>query len=247
MKDPLKLIECLCQCKKLNQQITFFQETHITGNQTIKFDNHDQLKGWTFINCGFKAKAYGGVGIALSPGTRVLDIDNAMNGRILLIRAKVSGIRLSLVSAYAPCEDKFESMKQLFYNNLRQTLKKVKKNYPSYKLLIGADMNATIGNESNNQWTYLGKFNDDLPTNDNGTRTLSFCQHFNLFILNSLFAMPEIHRHTWYSPTGFSKRIDYIMAEWHIKRFATNCRVYRGASIPFESNHRMLALYCNFP
>ena len=247
MKDPLKLIECLCQCKKLNQQITFFQETHITGNQTIKFDNHDQLNGWTFINCGFKAKAYGGVGIALSPGTRVLDIDNAMNGRILLIRAKVSGIRLSLVSAYAPCEDKSESMKQLFYNNLRQTLKKVKKNYPSYKLLIGADMNATIGNESNNQWTYLGKFNDDLPTNDNGTRTLSFCQDFNLFILNSLFAMPAIHRHTWYSPTGFSKRIDYIMAEWHIKRSATNCRVYRGASIPFESNHRMLALYCNFP
>ena len=77
-----------------------------------------------------------------------------MNGRILLIRANVSGIRLSLVSAYAPCEDKSEPTKQLFYNNLHQTLKKVKKNHPSYKRLIGADMNATIGNESNNQWTW---------------------------------------------------------------------------------------------
>ena len=95
--------------------------------------------------------------------------------------------------------------------------------------------------------TYLGKFNDDLPTNDNGTRTLSFCQDFNLFILNSLFTMPAIHRRNWYSPTGFSKRIGYIMAEWHIKPFAINSKVYRGASIPFESNRRVLALHCNFP
>ena len=27
-----------------------------------------------------------------------------------------------------------------------------------------------------------------------------------------------IHHHTWCSPTGFMKRVSYILAEWHIKK-----------------------------
>ena len=46
---------------------------------------------------------------------------------------------------------------------------------------------------------------------------------------------------------GFTKRVDYILAEWHIKKLSSNCRVYRGASIPFETNHRLLSLSCSFP
>ena len=65
--------------------------------------------------------------------------------------------------------------------------------------------------------------------------------------MNSLYDCKQIHRHTWYSPTGFTKIIDYILAEWHIKKLSSNCRVYRGASIPFETNHRLLALSCSFP
>ena len=66
--------------------------------------------------------------------------------------------------------------------------------------------------------------------------------------MNSLYDCKPIHRHTWYSPTGFTKIIDYIHAEWHIKKLCSNCRVYRGASsIPFETNHQLLALSCSFP
>ena len=65
--------------------------------------------------------------------------------------------------------------------------------------------------------------------------------------MNSLFPSKDIHRHTWYSPTGFSKRLDYILAEWQLKKFCYNCRVYRKASVPYETNHRLHTMSCSFP
>ena len=108
-------------------------------------------------------------------------------------------------------------------------------------------MNATIGFDSNGAWSYLGANNDDRATNDNGNRLLSLSEECKLYLINSFYYCKQIHRHTWYSPTGFSKIIDYILAEWHIKKLSSNCRVDRGASIPFQTNHRLLALSCSFP
>ena len=41
------------------------------------------------------------------------------------------------------------------------------------------------------------------------------------------------------------QRVDYILADWHVKKLSTSC-VYRKASIPFESDHRLLVLHCSF-
>ena len=103
-------------------------------------------------------------------------------------------------------------------------------------------MNATIGEDSFGPWEYLGPNNDQLETNDNGTRLLGLSNENKLFLLNSLYPSKAIHRHTWYSPTGFTKRIDYILAEWHLKKLCNNCHVYRKASVPFETNHRLLTI-----
>ena len=108
-------------------------------------------------------------------------------------------------------------------------------------------MNATIGEDSFGPWAYLGPNNDQLVTNDNGTRLLSLSNENKLFLMNTLFPSKAIHQHTWYSPNGFSKRLDYILAEWHIKKFCFNCRVYRKASVPYETNHRLLTMSCSFP
>ena len=80
-----------------------------------------------------------------------------------------------------------------------------------------------------------------------GSRLLSMSQECNLYILNSLYDSKPILQHTWYSPARFSKRVDYILADWHLKNLRTNCRVYRKASIHFESDHRLLVLHCSFP
>jgi exonuclease III len=213
MKDPMKLAQCISQCKFLNHSITFIQETHIFGQSTTKFDDRE-LCGWTFINSGLKSKASAGVGIALSPDVKLIDID---------------------------------STKEKFFSTLSLAIQKVKREHPGFKVLVGADMNATIGNDSFGPWSYLGPNNDEYATNDNGTRLLSLSNENNIFIMNSLFPSKAIHRHMWYSPTGFSKRVDYILAEWHLKKLCSNCRVYRKASIPFETNHRLLILSCSFP
>ena len=60
MKDPLKLAQCISQCKFLKNDITFMQKTHITGQQTTNFDD-EHLNGWTFVNSGLKAKLVQGL------------------------------------------------------------------------------------------------------------------------------------------------------------------------------------------
>lgn len=246
MKDPLKLAQCISQCKFLKHDITFMQETHITGHNTTIF-NDAELNGWTFINSGLKCKASAGVGIALSPEVKLIDIDNILEGRILLARIVLHGIKISAFSAYAPTEIYADSTKESFFNTLQTSIQKAKKEHPSYKILIGADMNATIGCDSFGSWSHLGPNNDNLKTNDNGTRLLSLSEECKLFIMNTFYHSKKIHRHTWYSPTGFTKRVDYILAEWHLKKLSSNCRVYRKATVPFETNHRLLALNCSFP
>ena len=246
MKDPMKFAQCIAQCKALGHSLTFIQETHMIGNRTIPFKD-PELCGWRFINSGLKGKAQDGVGIALSPDVELVDIDNILNGRILLVRCILHGIKISAFCAYAPTELYADSTKDNFFNKLNQAIQKVKREFPGFKVLIGADMNATIGDDSFGPWEYLGPNNDQLETNDNGTRLLSISNENKLFLMNTLFPSKAIHRHTWYSPTGFTKRLDYILAEWHLKKLCTNCRVYRKASVPFETNHRLLAMSCSFP
>ena len=113
MKDPMKLAQCISQCKFLKHQITFVQETHIFGKKTIKFKD-PELEGWTFINSGLKCKASAGVGIVLSPDVRLIEIDDTiLDGRILLVNLILFGIKISTFYAYAPTELYADSIKKI--------------------------------------------------------------------------------------------------------------------------------------
>ena len=63
------------------------------------------------------------------------------------------GIRISAFCAYAPTEKYADSTKENFFSTLNAAISKVKKKYPSYKILVGADMNATIGNDAFGPWS----------------------------------------------------------------------------------------------
>ena len=103
------------------------QETHITGHHTTKFyDEH--LTGWTFINSGLKVKSSAGVGIALSPNVKLIDMEIILEGRILLARIILNGIKISAFCAYAPTEVYAESSKQSFYHTLQKAKETVKQN-----------------------------------------------------------------------------------------------------------------------
>ena len=140
---------------------------------------------------------------------------------------------MSAFCAYAPTEQYADSTKETFFSNLQKAILKVKKEHPCYKVLVGTDMNATIGSDSFGPWSFLGQNNDNLKTNDNGTRLLSLSEECKLFIMNSFYHSKDIHRHTWYSPTGFTKSFDYFLAEWHLKKLISYCRVYRRATVNY--------------
>ena len=221
MKDPMKLAQCISQCKFLNHSITFIQETHIFGQSTTKFDDRE-LCGWTFINSGLKSKASAGVGIALSPDVKLIDIDDTiLDGRILLVRIILHGIKISAFCAYAPTELYADSTKEKIFSTLSLAIQKVKREHPGFKVLVGADMNATIGNDSFGPWSYLGPNNDEYATNDNGTRLLSLSNENNLFIMNSLSLFPSkaIHHHTWHSPTGSQREWIIYLQNGILKSF----------------------------
>ena len=185
-KDPMKLAQCILQCKALKHSITFIQETHMCGKNTIKFEKNPELHGWQFIYSGLKSKASAGVGIVLSPDVKLIDIDdNIFDGRILLVRIILHGIKISAFCAYAPTEKYADSTKEKFFSTLSSAISKVKKEHPGFKILVGADMNATIGDDSFGPWSHLGLNNDKFETNDNGNRLLHLSKENNLFIMNS--------------------------------------------------------------
>ena len=102
-KDPMKLVEITTQSKALKQQITFLQETHICGYHHFSYDD-DLLRGWKIINSGFKGKSQGGVAIILCPEAQIDDIEVILEGRILLARVKINGVKLSALSVYSPTD-----------------------------------------------------------------------------------------------------------------------------------------------
>lgn len=78
-------------------------------------------------------------------------------------------------------------------------------------------------------------------------RLLDYCEEQNLFVMNSRFGYKNIHRWSFYSNFGYKRRLDYIIGEWFVLRFCTNCRVYRNVSEGFESDHKIVVMDCYFP
>ena len=248
-KDEIKLAEYVLHAKNLKHDVCLFQETHKIGEGEIEF-NDPVLKGWRFIYSGFKAKAQAGVGIAIAPHVKTEDIIPVEAGRILGIRVIINGMKLSIFCCYSPCDTKSYSdqTKDAFYKSLGAATTKVKKEHPSFKLIVGGDFNATIGKDCvPEQWDCIGNNHDPDPTSPNGTRLLNFSKELNLFIMNSFYGYKDIHRWTFHSNLGYKRRLDYILCEGFIRRFSNNCRVYNSVSDGFESDHRVVVMDCSFP
>ena len=248
-KEEVKLAEYIIHLKNIKQDICFFQETRICGNGELEFEDQ-ALKGWKVLYSGFKKRIQAGVAIVLAPHIKVEDIMYVEDGRIIGARIIVNGLRLSVFSCYAPTDTKSYSDQQKtgFYTSLKKATTTVKKNFPGFKLIIGGDFNATIGNDCQTEkWRCIGDNNDPDPTSENGMRLLDYCEEQNLFVMNSRFGYKNIHRWSFYSNLGYKRRLDYIIGEWFVLRFCTNCRVYRNVSDGFESDHKIVVMDCYFP
>lgn len=74
-----------------------------------------------------------------------------------------------------------------------------------------------------NTWRGVGPYHDDDPTSFKGIKLLETTECNKLYILNTMFAT-RLNEHGWsfHSNIGYKRRLDYIMADWYVKRATTN-------------------------
>ena len=142
---------------------------------------------------------------------------------------------LSLIVAYTPTEDTDATEKDIFYDQLATTIQSVLKHD---ELLVLGDMNANPGPRSLAFAHVVGSLGTG-STNDNSDRLLTLCSSERLKATGSLFKRRDIHRHTWYSNDGRTrKELDQILAR--LLGIVKSYRVFRCAEAPANTDHCLL-------
>ncbi|XP_071959537.1 uncharacterized protein [Antedon mediterranea] len=231
--DDFLLHETLIQIKAANLDIVCMQEVRRIGTGAISHEGYNVY--WT----GLKIKKMYGVAIAIkqSPHIKVSNVYYVYE-RLMAIDVTIQNCKLRIVSAYSPTESGSESSKDIFYAKLS----KVTRVENNTKLLLMGDFNATstITTRKSLFDGNLHRFQDtDDISNDNGTRLINYCSDFKLCILNTWFDHPNVHRITWHSNDGVTKKIlDYNICDHWLRKYVTDTRVYNNYYL--SSDHRIL-------
>ena len=105
--------------------------------------------------------------------------------------------------------------------------------------MVLGDFNAVSGVDRTGYESVVGPFGHGT-INDNSVRLLSYCSAFGLSMLGSWYQRKNIHRHTWISNDGVTeKEIDHVLT--NDRSLFWSLRVYRGAELPANTDHRSLA------
>ena len=180
------------------------------------------------------------------------DYTEHLAARIISATINVKGLRLAILNVYSPTNaTKSEAAKSSFYAALNKAKQKLDLN-PKYKVITLGDFNATISSQSKASGLLektLGNNNPDrVQTNDNGERMLKWCWQNNMRILNTIFRTKRIHRGTWrHAGTGDWKGLDYICTTPWLEKYVQSCRVHTKASLPYDTDHRLLVINISFP
>lgn len=117
-----------------------------------------------------------------------------VNDRIIKARFNLRYIRTTIVQVYAPINVADEEAKDVFYEQLRNLIKKIPKH--DIVLLMG-DWNAKVGDQQGGEEGVVG--NHGLPgeRSENGERFVELCANNNMVITTTLFPHTYIHKYTW--------------------------------------------------
>ena len=234
--DDLLLHECVRQTSRANLDICCFQEFRRLGldSITIPIENDDNETTWNIWWTGHKRKRRDGVAIAIRKNKRVTVEDiGHVSARVMWIDCLCYGIKIRVVSAYAPTEEGSENQKDQFYKELNESCKLEEKR----QLIVCGDMNATAEYCK----SFVGGSNCSISAaNNNGERFSEFLTLNDLCLSNTWYEHKKAHKDTWYSNTGnCSKTIDYISISKWINQFSIDCRVRRSYTFN-NSDHRLL-------
>jgi sorting nexin-29 len=158
-----------------------------------------------------------------------------ISDRICVLRMKGKFFNYSLISIYAPTNDKPDDMKDEFYESLDKAYGECPKQ--DVKIVIG-DANAQIGRESFFR-PVIGTESLHSVTNDNGLRLVTFAAARGMAISSTYFARKNIRKHTWQHPSGDTcSQIDHVLVDGRHFSDVIDVRSFRGPNI--DSDHYLV-------
>ena len=155
-----------------------------------------------------------------------------ISDRLLMARFAHTRGFLSVVVTYAPTEDSSAADKDTFYRDLDEIFQTIHSR--DVRICLG-DFNAVSGTDRIPEDQVIGPFSN-VVANDNSDRFVGFCRDNGLRIAGTWFRLKDIHRWSWYSNDGVTrKEIDHVLVgtRW---RALKGCRVTR--SLEIGSDHK---------
>ena len=130
------------------------------------------------------------------------------------------------VNVHAPSEDKSDTSKDSFYEELEQVFDHMPKYYMKIFLV---DINAKVGRENIFKPT-IEQESLHQDSNDNGVRLVNFATSKNLVVKSPMFPHRNIHKYTWTSPDGKThNQIDHILIDRRWQSSVLDVRSFRRA------------------
>jgi hypothetical protein len=109
---------------------------------------------------------------------------------------------------HAPTEDKYDDIKDSFYEELEQVFEQFLRYH--MKILLG-DFNAKVGRQDIFK-PVIGNESLHEASNDNGVRVVNFATSKYLIVKSTTFPHRSIHKNTWTSPDGVThNQIDHVL------------------------------------
>ena len=190
---PRKTAVISSELARLNVDIAALQETRLADYGSFR------EKEYTFFWQGKSVEDRREQGVGFAIRNRLLPMvepGDYKSERVMHIKLNTVTGTIHLVSAYAPTLTSSSDIKDAFYSELEDFIKRVPKNHP---LIILGDFNARVGDDQGSWPICLGHAGVG-KCNENGQRLLELCTHYQLCITNTFFAVKKRHRVSWMHP-----------------------------------------------
>lgn len=226
-----KMMEIAGEIKKYSIDIAAIQEIRWQGSGRV------DKKDFSMLYSGHQDRTgMNGTGFMVSSKIRKSILGFVpVNDRICKIRLKGRFRNITMISAYAPTEDKDIEIKETFYDNLMRECN----NVPKYDLIIiMGDFNAKIGKEDFVS-SVAGKYTLHEETNENGKLLCQMAMAQSLVVRSTCFNHKNVHKGTWKVPgTEQLNQIDHILSSYRHAKSIIDVRSCRGPNC--DSDHYLV-------
>ena len=151
----------------------------------------------------------------------------------MAIRGVFYGMKMVIITGYAPTEMAERNVKLAFYTEVDQYMQSIPADFRNHVVLLG-DFNARIGAYLDTWAPVRGIYGSGTTTNENGQLLLALCARHGLLITNTMFNKKNYG--TWKHPR--SKKwhtLDYCIIHQSLKWLAKNCGI--EPAIDCNSDH----------